>query len=208
MWTYHVNWGLGPGVSRQTWKDWMKPASKLIQISHQTSTSRFWLLFDLASLRQGIHPCDNLSNLCFCPVPFMVHGFSKSASKWEYRRLSWWSIQDTTLFLLSLSTLPRKVTFVYTQVKDIARSEVANKSRFVPVQTAAKPVENFSEEWCQEINSLTSHQNHSYYMQLLWKYTRHPDCWSEVSQLGSHLPANRPPNNAGLSLLYKVDGLF
>jgi len=43
-------------------------------------------------------------------------------------------------------------------VKDTARSDVANNSRIAPVQTAAKPVENSSEEWCQEINSLTSNQ--------------------------------------------------
>lgn len=45
-----------------------------------------------------------------------------------------------------------------TQVKDIARSEVAKKSGIAPVQTPAKPAENSSEKWCQEIHSLTSNQ--------------------------------------------------
>lgn len=135
----------------------MKPASKSIQIS-QSSKSSFWFLFDFVPLGQGIHLCSYLTNLCFHSVPFMVHGFSKSSSEWKYRCLSWWSIQDTALFLLSLSTLSQKVTFAYTQVKDIARSEVANKSRIALVQKAAKPVENSSEDWCQEIHSLTSNQ--------------------------------------------------
>lgn len=37
--------------------------------------SLFELLFDPVPLGQDIHPFVNLSNLCFCPFPIMVHGF-------------------------------------------------------------------------------------------------------------------------------------
>lgn len=33
------------------------------------------------------------------------------------------------------------------------------QTRIAPVQTAAKPVEDSSEEWCQEIHSLTRNRN-------------------------------------------------
>lgn len=50
------------------------------------------------------------------------------------------------------------VHMIYVYI-DIARLEAANKSRIAPIQTATKPVENSSEEWCQEKNhSLTSNQ--------------------------------------------------
>lgn len=88
-------------------------------------------------LGHEIHSCVNLSNLCFCPFPITVHGFSKSPSKWEQ---SWWSIHNTTLFLLHFSTLSWIVVFVYMKVKDTFTWEVTNKSRIAPVQTAAKPV--------------------------------------------------------------------
>lgn len=205
---YHVNWGLGPGLGRQTWKDWMKPVSKLIQISPQTSTNPFWLLFDPAPWGQSIHSCDNLSKLCFCSLPFKVYGFSKSSSKWEYRCLSWWSIQDTTLFLLSLSTLSQSHSCVYTS------------ERYCKIRSG-KQVKNCSSEnsskasWKLCLNSgvkksLVNQQSKPIAIACNY-HGNTPDTqdhWSEVSQLRSHLPANGPPNNAGLSSLNKVGGLF
>lgn len=76
----------------------------------------------------------------------------------ENRCLSWWSIHNTTLFLLHFSTLSWIAVFVYMQVKDTFKSEATNKSRNAPVQTAQSQLKNSSEAQCQEFHSLTSNQ--------------------------------------------------
>lgn len=76
-------------------------------------------------------------------APFMVHGFSTSSSKC----LSWWSIQDIALFLLSLSTLSRKVTlqlqFTYASeryCKTRSSKQVKNCSSANSSQASWKPL--------------------------------------------------------------------
>lgn len=51
-----------------------------------------------------------------------------------------------------------KSPFVYTQVRDTARSEVANTSRIAPMETVARTAEKFYEEQRQEVHSLASNQ--------------------------------------------------
>lgn len=87
----------------------------------------------------------------FYYMDFQNHFFN------ENRCLSWWSIQNTTLFLLHFSTLPWIAVFIYMQVKDTFTWEVTNKSRIAPEQTAAKPVKKLLWRVVSRI-SLTSNQ--------------------------------------------------
>lgn len=81
---------------------------------------------------------------------------------------------------------------------------MANKPRIAPEQIAALLVENPSEVWCQEMQLLTRNK----YQLLQSTITEIHMTARLLPQLRSHLPANRPLNNAGLSLLCKVGGLF
>lgn len=80
--------------------------------------------------------------------------------------------------------------------------------KIAPVQTAAKPVKKLLWRAVSRISLINQQSNPTAITCQSRKHSRLPDCLSEVSQLRSHLPEHRPPNNAGLFLLHKVSGLF
>lgn len=94
---------------------------------------------------------------CFCPFPITVYGFSKSPSN-ENRWFSWWSIHNTTLFLLHFSTSSWILYLYICKWKILSREKCQTSQELLQCKQQQSQFKNSSEEQCQEFHSLTSNQ--------------------------------------------------